>query len=365
MKKVLLMCLQGVPYETSPARYQLVQALKENGYETFVFNYGRIKSWEDRRGIDHYVNLFKLSPKEIRNKIKNIMPEYIIVSTDDDIRILFPILPLLKKTTFIYYNLEIFTPQREQRLHRNKSKWLYSVSWRSGYLWNKAKEMIFTKKCKFFVIQDELRKRVANKYFISHKNTILIPNSYVFDPKEIIGPEAAGVIYSGILARFRMEPLMEQLWNMPNFPLVFSGQSDAWSREQFQKLQDTHPDIKFYEQSLSLQEHLAFIKQYAVGFVWYDHSQDENEEYIGLASGKFFRHLSIGQPVIVSSSPGIGSIVKKYKLGIVIDDISRLKEAYDEIMKNYSYYQNNIKRVYAKKFNFTKNIDAFLKGMEK
>lgn len=359
------MCLQGVPYETSPARYQLVQGLKRKGYETYVFNYGRIKCWEDRRNIDYFVNTVKLSKKEIRKKIRNIMPEYIIVSTDDDIRVLFPLLLVLKKTTFIYYNLEIFTQQREQGKHRNKERRFYPILWRSGYVWNKAKEIIFTRKCKFFTIQDELRKRVSIKYLISHKNTILVPNSYVYDSKECVGAEATGVIYSGILTRFRMEPLMKQLQDMPSFPLVFSGKSDEWSREQFQILQVTHPDIEFYEQSLSPREHLAFIKQFAVGFVWYDHSQDENEEYIGLASGKFFRHLSIGQPVIVSSSPGIGSIVKKYKLGMVIDDISLLKEAYDEIMKKYSYYQNNIKRVYAERFDFAKNINAFLKEMER
>lgn len=365
MKKVLLMCLQGVPYETSPARYQLVQELKRKGYETYVFNYGKIRGWEDRRSIDHVVNTLNFSTKEIRKKIRNIMPEYIIVSTDDDIRILFPILSILKKTSFIYYNLEIYTPQREQGRHRFKHKQFYPILWRNGYLCNKIKEIIFTKKCKFFTIQDELRKKVSKKYFISHKNTILIPNSYAYDPKKCIGTEAKGVIYSGILTKFRMEPLMEHLRDMPNFPLVFSGKSDAWSRQQFQILQTTHPDIKFYEQSLSPENHLSFIKQYAVGFVWYDHSEDENEEYIGLASGKFFRHLSIGQPVIVSSSPGIGNIVNKYKLGIVIDDISQLKEAYEKIMNNYSYYQNNIIKVYAKKFDYAKFVNVFLKEMER
>lgn len=34
MKKVVLMCQQGVPFETSPARYQLVYELKQKGYES-------------------------------------------------------------------------------------------------------------------------------------------------------------------------------------------------------------------------------------------------------------------------------------------------------------------------------------------
>lgn len=364
MKKVILMNQQGVPYETSPARYQLVHELKRKGYETYVFNLGRILHDENWKDIDHYTNTLNMSSKTIRKKMLEIMPEYVIATTNEDIKIIFPLLLMMKRTSFIYYNLEIYTPQREQRRHRNRQNILYPLQWRLGYIYNKAQEILFTKKCKLFTIQDTLRKRISKKYFICHPDTLLIPNSYIYSPKDWISSDCLGIVYSGILTRFRTEPLMGKLQSMSNFPIVFSGKSDEWSRKQFKALRSTHPDIELREQSLPLQKHLDFLKQYAVGFVWYDHSEDENEEYIGMASGKLFRHLSIGQPVIVSSTPGLAEMVNRYRVGIVINDISELAKAYEKIMSNYAEYQDNIKRIYKKRFDYANNIKIMLAKME-
>lgn len=172
------------------------------------------------------------------------------------------------------------------------------------------------------------------------------------------------MVYSGILTRFRMEPLVKQLQNLPDLALAFLGKSDQWSREQFAKLQSVNPNIELYEQSLPAKEHLELLKKYAVGVVWYDHSKDENEENIGLSSGKLFRHLSIGQPVIVSDSPGLSKIVRKYKLGIVISSMSELPNAYEDIMGNYSQYQNNIRSIYKIRFDYEKRIRPLLNEME-
>lgn len=362
-KKVVLMCQQGVPYETSPARYQLVHELKKRGYKIYVFNLGKIIFQENRDDIDYFVNTKSLSQIEIGKKIKNIMPDYLIASTDDDVRIIFPFLREMKSTSFIYYNLEIFTPKREMGRHRNKR--FYPIIWRKEYLINKTKEIIFTRRCRLFTIQDSLREKISEKYLIGHPNTMLIPNSYIYDKNNCIGNDRCGVIYSGILTRFRMEPLMSELRNMPDFPIVFSGKSDEWSRKEFERLHSMHPGVELHEQSLSPDQHLEYIKQYAVGLVWYDRSEDDNEQYIGLASGKLFRHLSIEQPVIVSKCPGVAKVVSKYKLGIVINSMSEVAEAYQKIMDNYHDYQNNIRRVYRNKFDYAKNIQPFLSEMEK
>lgn len=364
MKKVLLLNQQGVPYQTSPARYQLVHELKRKGYETYIFNAGKILRDEIWKDIDHYINTLNMSEREMRKKIMKIMPQYIIAATDDDVKILFPLLFVMKNTFFIYYNLEIYTPERERRRNRIQSALWHPLAWRTGYLCNKAEEIIYVKKCRLFTIQDPLRRRISRKYLIYHPDTLLIPNSYVYNEGDRIGSGKRGVVYSGVLVRFRIEPLINKLQNMPDFPLVFSGKCDAWSRNQFKILHAMHPDMKLREQSLSPQKHLEFIKQFAVGLVWYDHSEDENEENIGMASGKLFRHLSIGQPVIVSASPGLAEIISKYKMGIVIKDISELAWAYGEIMDHYSQYQSNIELIYKKRFDFHQNIKSFLKKME-
>lgn len=363
MKKVLLLCQQVSPYETSPARYQLVHELKRKGYEIYVFIIGRIIYQENKNDIDHIIHTRNMSKIEIRRQIKNIMPDYVIASTDDDVRLLFPLLPIMKNTSFIHYNLEIYTPEREQRRHENKR--FYPIRWRAAYLKNKIEEMIFTKKCKLFTIQDELRKKTSAKYFIHHPNTMLIPNSYTYNDEDFNEDKCSGVVYSGMLTKLRLEPLMKELQMSPNFPLVFSGKSDIWFKKQYKILHSTHPDIEMYEQSLSPQKHVEFLKQYAVGLVWYGTTiSDENEKNIGLSAGKLFRHLSLGQPVIVPDYPGVSKVVKKYKLGIVINNISELADAYGQIMENYSQYQENIRRVYKDKFDFAKNIKPFLEQLE-
>lgn len=365
LKKVLLLCQQGVPYETSPARYQLVQELKRKGYIIYVFNSANILYHEIRNDIDYFTNTRKMSQKEIRKKIKNIKPDYIIAFTDDDTRILFSLLWTMKKTCFIYFNLEIYTPEREQRRKKNKNKFFYPILWRLAFLSNKLKEIVFTKKCKVFIIQDNLRRKTSARYFIHHPNTLLIPNSYIYNSEDFVKEVGCGIVYSGILTKLRLEPLMEELKLLPNLPLVLSGKSDDWFRKQYKALHINHPDIDMYEQSLSPQNHLEFLKQYAIGLVWYSPASDANENDIGLSSGKLFRHLSIGQPVIVSPCPGLSSVVEKYKLGVVINNISELSDAYAKIMNDYSQYLQNIKRIYINKFDYSKIIQPFLREMEK
>ena len=365
MKKVLLISEQGIIYEASPARYQLVYELKQAGYETYVFHRGRITCSENRRDIDHFTDTRNLSMEKIRKKILEINPDYVIASTDGDTTLLFPILSRMAKTFFIYYNLEIYTPDRAKRLHGSTRGKFDRVLWKVVYLQEKLKEIYFTRKCSLFIIQDTLRKEISKKYFIAHPNTMLIPNSYIYEEKNYGGNSLSGVVYSGVLKQFRAEEMMKALQKMPDFPIAFSGTCDKWFRKQFRILSSSHPAMQLFEQSLPPEKHLQFLKQYAVGLVWYDHYEDDNEEYIGLASGKLFRHLSIGQPVIVSNSQGLAKVIHHYKVGLVIDDLSELPEAYQKIMDNYFYYQNRVKQVYKAKFDFSKNIKSLLEDMRR
>jgi glycosyltransferase involved in cell wall biosynthesis len=91
---------------------------------------------------------------------------------------------------------------------------------------------------------------------------------------------------------------------------------------------------------------------------------NDNIDNIGLSSGKLFKHLSLEQPVIAMDCPGLGRVVRKYKLGKTIHNVSEIKEAYEDIMKNYSLYQGNIRKVYQKKFDYDKVIQPFLKYLE-
>lgn len=363
MKKVLLLCQQCEAYslESSPARYQLIHELKTLGYEIYVFLPGGIRDRGIKNEICLCVNTSHISVGKIRRRIREIAPEYVLAFTYEDAKILYPLPYTMKKTAFIYYNLEIYTPMEHDRQLTGMAKRI-----RGGirYIPNKCKEMIFTKKCRAFVIQDALRKRTAARFFIRHPFTMLIPNTYVYREDIRVKPESRGIVYSGGLNKLQLESLLKGLEHLPDLPVTFSGWSDQWFKGQYKRLCATHPGIKVYTHFMQPDQFSEFLRQYAVGLIWYSPTKDENVNNIGMSSGKFFRHLSLGQPVIVNSCPGLGRIVEKYKLGIVVRDASKLQDAYEKIMDHYSYYQNNVIRVFKDKFDYEKVIRPFLRQME-
>lgn len=359
MEKVLLLCLQlGCPIEFSTARYQLIQELRKQNYEIYVFYPGTIVNKEIRGQIQYLTNTLNLSKKDIRKKIMDIAPRHVIAFTYEDAVMLYNLPVVLKKTSFIYFNLEIYTPYMERYIQ--PKGFLFHTRCRASYIINKVKEVIYAKQCKLFVIQDALRKRVAAKFYLSHSNTLLIPNSYIYCDEEKWGTDRYGMIYSGGVNKNILQSLAENMDALPDLPITFSGVTDEWFRTQYKKICKKHPSIEVHEQKLSPEAFTEYLKQFAVGLIWYSPTRDENINNIGMSSGKFFKHLSLGQPVIVPECPGLSRLVEKFNLGIVIRDTSELKEAYEKIMDHYSYYQKNIKYVYKNKFDYAKVIRPFL-----
>ena len=78
-----------------------------------------------------------------------------------------------------------------------------------------------------------------------------------------------------------------------------------------------------------------------------------------------FKYLSLGKPIIAMNCFGLSHEIRKYNLGVVIDDISQLDDAYTKIMEKYTFYQENVIRVYKNRYDFNKTIKPFLDCMEK
>lgn len=276
LKKILLLCQQhGCPIELSPARYQLIHELRKRDYEIYVFFPGSILNKNIKSEIHHFTNTTNLSIKDMRNKIKNILPECIVAFTYEDANILYPLPWIMKKTFFIYYNLEIYTPSMEKYI-QTSGEFFKTRCW-AVYLCNKLKEIIFTSKCKIFIIQDNLRKKTSSKYFIHHSNTILIPNSYVYYDEFAIENERKGIIYSGGLNKLQLESLFKKLGNFPDLPITFSGWSDGWFQAQYKKIHKTHPNIMFHNQKLPPEKLSEYLNQFAIGLIWYSPVKDEKD----------------------------------------------------------------------------------------
>lgn len=364
MKKAVLMCMQFEHLEISPARYQLLEELSARGYKTYVFLNGHLKQKHKFPYVDRVINARKMKYKEIRKRIKDINPDVVIATTVHDTEAIYMLPWIMKDVKFYYYNLEIYTSFVSERIKKNNIC-LY-LRKKFGYPANKMKEIIYTKKVKAFTIQDRLRKCLAAKYHIKHKNTILIPNSYVFDEAKISGMRGEGIVYTGGIAWWFMAESFADLAKVKNIPLTFSGWTDHSYDDHIKAFRETNPNIAFAIQQLPDDEYTEYIKQFAVGFASYSPAQgaDEGDYYIGLASGKVFKYLSIGKPVIVMHCKGLDKEVRKHQLGIVINNIGELEDAYAKIMENYRFYQQNVIRAYKKFYDFRQAVKPLLDNIE-
>lgn len=363
MKKVILMSLQNVWLGNSPARYQLLEKLADRGFETYIFVDGHLKQSECFTYVHHVVNVSGMRNKDIRKKIKAISPQVVIASTYEDVIRIYLLPWSMRNISFYYYNLEMYTSFVSMDIKQNNSGiyWLNKLS----YPCNKVKEILYTKKAQAFTIQDDLRRRVSKKFGIMHKNTFLIPNSYIYDSSKVDSNIGKGIVFTGGIARWGLSDQLYKLENVKKASVTFAGRIDPFYWKQIAKLKETNPNISFIEQQLTPEQYTDYIRQFAVGLVWYSPSEkDVNNCYMGLASGKMFRYLSLGKPVIAVKCHGLAYEIRKYKLGVVIDDISQLDEAYMKIMGNYTFYQANVIKVYKRRYDFNTNVKPFLDCLE-
>lgn len=359
MKKVVLIDMQAQQLAISPARYQLLAALAGRGYETYAILLERPGKKERFPYIEHVIQARGMSTAKIRKKVIDIAPDAVIASFHEDMKVVWILPFIMKDTVFYHYNLEIFTPYISKEVMRTDPKRYFG--YKAAYPVRKLQEIVYTHHTALFTIQDDLRRRVSAKYHIRHKNTLLIPNSYVFDRSMTIDAPCEGILYTGGIKRDFLIGQFEHLKKVKNVQVTFSGYIDTWCRERIAELRRTNPNIRFMDKKLSPQEHTELVRRFAVGLVWYSPvREDEARYHIGLSSGKMFKSLSLGQPVIAVESPGISAVVKKYGLGVVIDDISGLEDAYRKIIAHYPYYRENVIRTYERLYDFNKVIKPFL-----
>lgn len=345
----VLMCQQGIPFQVSPARTQMVDELIKRGSGVILFFPGRVREEDLKRKVRTTVNTSKMTVADIRRQVRKCNPDIVICFTQEDTQICFPLPYVMKNTTFYYYNLEIYVP-----LTMRKDTDIYTRCInRIDFLQNKLKEMIYVKGCEGIVIQDKLRKRIMKKYGISHSQTWLIPNSYYKNEKKYDVPRKNGVIYSGYVGDAMLGSLTKQIDELEGVEITISG----W--HQVNSKLSHNANIKFIRQKISQEQYTEFISAYDIALLWYSDKSDENVYNIGLASGKYFKHLSIGQPVISNRVPGLAEEIEKYEVGIIIDDIKELKAAVQKIRENYQFYTRNIGRVYDRKYDYGRVSQTF------
>ncbi|MBD5492111.1 MAG: glycosyltransferase family 4 protein [Lachnospiraceae bacterium] len=345
----VLMCQQGIPFRLSPARIQMVDELIKRGSKVVLFFPGRVRETELKKKVKAVVDTSKMEAAAIRRQVREYKPDIVICFTQEDTQICFSLPYIMKNTTFYYYNLEIYVKSIKLKSANICSRFINRID----YLQNKLKEIIYVKGCEGIVIQDKLRKRILRKYGISHSRTWLIPNSYYRNEKEYHVSHKTGLIYSGTVGANFLGTFIEQVDDLEDIEITISG----WYLTNRKLIHS--PNIKFIKHNFSQEQYTEFISAYDIALLWYSDQSDDNVYNIGLASGKYFKHLSLGQPVISNRVPGLAEEIEKYKVGIVIDNVKELKAAVQKITENYDFYTENIKRVYDRKYDYGRASQIF------
>lgn len=344
-KKVLLILLYDCRgLSTFPAVLNCAKELKNRGFFVKIITraqndldenvFDEIESISLYKSENILLNIIKLSRVIFNNR------QFEYVFCFDPIEAIYTsIASLFSRQKFIYYNLEIFEKYKRYTLRKARR-----------YLFMKSLEKIFCKMSYCFVIQDKVRKNISEKYGIKHKRNFYIPNSYCGYHGNEFFMKRQGVIFTGGLEKWAIEPIVCNAGLFRSVNLTLSG----WSRDNYlDKVEKIlcNNNIKIKRQSLSTSELFKFIQQYKIGLVMYTADRD-NVYYIGRSSGKFFLYLSLGLPVIVMDLPGISDDVERYKIGIVIKSIEDIPRAVREIEENYEFYSDNVKNTYLEIFEY-------------
>ena len=72
MMTIVIMCQQGIPFDLSPARTQMIDELNERGGKVIVFFPGIVNEKKIRTKAGSIVNTSKMDNLSIRRKIKSI-----------------------------------------------------------------------------------------------------------------------------------------------------------------------------------------------------------------------------------------------------------------------------------------------------
>ncbi len=331
--------------------YLVLRYLSERGHKNLIVNGDKGLNYCKRVGIpgkNFFENVISVSQAVLRHKFDAIF----VYDTMDAISSFF--IHLIKrrmKFKVIYYNLEVRFFDYENILKRE-------VGW---FL-----EQLFILSADFFVGLSPIRLRLAEKVFKIPGKKFVIPNSFDFEAKKIkrriYGKPK--VLYAGGIEDELLQGIVSEVKGK-NFDFVLHGVSKYGLDRISKEIKSSRgKNVKLVERFIpDYKEFREFVEKFDIGFVWYS-TDTINDTFASWSSGKYFRYLSLGKPVIVRALPEIAETTKRNSFGIPIYSFSEIQDAVSEISSNYSFYVNGILRNY-RKFEFSHNFERLYREIVK
>ena len=255
------------------------------------------------------------------------------------------------------------------------------------YLAMKEKEIYYSRYIDSLLTQDEKRRELLiaeNNIRLTPEKIALVPVSpmkiEVDEKPDLhtvlnIPKDKKLAVYSGSVGEWCgtkaiIEVFNKGYWN-DNYWLVFH------TRKPIDKENEFYADLMRldYDATMPFSMHphpfdgfeklAGFLSGFDVALALY-YPNNENPYYgrnmkeIGLSSGKFSMYMMLGLPTIVTPCKVYEELIKKYRFGAVINDVSQLGEKLDEI----SNQKNESNLLYESILNPINQLNSFVKCIE-
>jgi glycosyltransferase involved in cell wall biosynthesis len=201
---------------------------------------------------------------------------------------------------------------------------------------------------------------------IKHQ-TFLVQNAPTFVPIDIPKREDKNtILFCGTASRGFGAPLaLNFVEKYPPYKVHFKGTVYEEIRTQvYTQYSDAHYEGRIILDSeyMAEKDMLDFIKNFRIGLCFYDmrYKEFDNFNYQTAPSGKLFKYLAAGVPVIGSDIAGL-SYIKEYQAGILIEKptAENIYRAIALIEENYDFYVQNALKI-AQKFSFAESVQPYI-----
>lgn len=101
-----------------------------------------------------------------------------------------------------------------------------------------------------------------------------------------------------------------------------------------------------------------------IGVALYRRDIRSDFAHIGSSSGKLGHYLRCGLPVVCIDLPSLSEVINKYQCGICVKDVREIREAMQNIFKNYNLYSSNAVRCYNEVYEFGAHFKQVIRQIE-
>jgi len=217
---------------------------------------------------------------------------------------------------------------------------------------DELQKLFHTNRVDSLIIQNKTREKVLN--LDGYKNSFYIQNSSSYfkeiEQSSIKREYSKRLVFSGTSdSRFGIYSCINFLKSYENFTLDVMGNIPTFLFESLYALSVDlihEGRIKLINEYLEEKDHCIELSKRDVGLCFYDFHHPKVKKhfdnYYYAPSGKMFKYLASGVPIVGSDIPGL-KLVEEYNAGILIKDLTpkAIFDAINKIEYNYTCFVEN------------------------